>query len=128
MGMVYNFYKNMPTKNQKSIANEFNTGVRQLLSWIENITYVRNLMAHYMRLYNFGLQKTPVKCRYNHKFRDTSHRVFDVVYVMKFLFLDDLEWDNYVVQNIGVILLEYENAVELQCIGFPEQWEDILRK
>lgn len=128
MGMVYNFYNNIPTKNQKEIANEFNTGARQLLSWIENITYIRNLIAHYMRLYNFKLQKTPAKCRYNHEFKETSYRVFDDVYIMKFLILDTKEWNNYIISNIHSLFLEYDKDIDLRCIGFSDEWERILRK
>ena len=98
----------MLTVNQKQIAAEFNTGVRQLDSWIENINYIRNLIAHYMRLYNFVLQKTPAKCNYNHKPYIVTYKIFDVIYVMKFLFFDSQEWNN--------------------CLGFPSDWEVILKK
>ncbi|WP_372997382.1 Abi family protein [Lutispora sp.] len=128
MGMVYYFYNNIPTKNQKAIAAEFNTGPRQLLSWIENITYLRNMIAHYMRLYNFKLQKTPIKCKYNHKYKETSYRVFDIIYIMNFLIFDSKEWNNYIVSNIKSLILEYEEDVNIKCIGFPEDWEKILKK
>lgn len=128
LGMIYNFYKNLPTKNQKDIAREYNTGPVQLLSWLENVKYIRNMIAHYMRLYNFKLQKTPVKCRKNHVFKETTHKIFDIIYVIKFLILDEGEWNNYIISNLGALFSQYNECVDKQCLGFPENWESILRK
>lgn len=128
MGMIYNFYKNMPTQNQKQIAREFNTGKQQLLSWIDNIKYVRNLVAHYMRIYNFNLQKTPMKCEYHHKTYIPTHKIFDIVYIMMFLILDKNEWNNNIISNIKALFLQYEEYIDISCIGFPDNWEDLLRK
>lgn len=128
MGMVYNFYINLPTSLQKIIAKEFNTGVNQLSSWIENITYIRNLVAHYMRLYNCKLQKTPVKCKRNHKYYSANYLIFDILYIMKFLILDNNDWNNNIASNIKSLILEYEEYIDLDCIGFPAEWEELLRK
>ncbi len=127
MGMIHNFFKNMPTGNQKDIAREYNTGPLQLSSWLENVKYIRNMIAHYMRLYNFNLQKTPMKCAKNHVFRETTHKVFDVIYIMKFLFLDAGEWNHYIVSNIDALFLQYDEFIDIKCLGFPEKWEVILR-
>lgn len=128
LGMINHLYKNMLTVNQKQIASEFNTGVRQLDSWIENINYIRNLIAHYMRLYNFVLQKTPTKCNYNHKPYIVTHKIFDIIYVMKFLFFDSEEWNNYVISNLSSLFLQYETFIDKDCLGFPSDWEVLLKK
>lgn len=128
MGMIFNFYKNMPTTNQKQIAREFHTGVQQLLSWIDNIKYVRNLVAHYMRIYNFNLQKIPMKCTNHHKIYNPTHKIFDVVYIMMFLIQDKNEWNNNIISNIKALFLQYEEYIDIRCIGFPDNWEALLRK
>jgi len=128
MGMLFNFYKNLPTENQKAISREFNTGPVQLSSWIDNIKYTRNLLAHYMRIYNFKLQKTPVHCYKNHKYKITSYKIFDIVYVMKFMFHNKEEWNNYVLPNFRHLIDEYSTYICLDGIGFPEEWEKILTK
>lgn len=128
LGMVYNLYKNIPTKNQKQIASEFNTGPNQLSSWLENIVYIRNMIAHYMRIYNFNLQKTPAQCKKNHVFTDTTHKIFDVIYIMKFLTLNEEEWNTYIINNIELLFQQYKNHIDIKCLGFPNNWKEILVK
>lgn len=129
MGMLFHFYGNMETKLQKGIAKEFNTGPNQLISWMDNITYIRNLIAHYMRLYNFKLQKTPVKCNNNHgDYNETTYKIFDVVYIMMFLIQDANEWNNYIIANIKALFLEYDHSIDIDDLGFPDNWESILKK
>ncbi len=126
LGMLYHLYLNLPTKNNKEIAREFNTGPKQFSSWIENITYLRNLIAHYMRLYNFRLQKTPAFCHKNYKVRINSYLVFDLIYLMMILIQDKDEWNNYLVPNINNLFTEYEDFIEIKCLGFPENWLELL--
>lgn len=128
-GMLEAFFKNMPTKSQKAIAKEFGTGADQLASWIENVRYLRNMLAHYMRVYDFRLQKNPRPCKYHHAlFNKTTYRAFDIVYVMKALFLDANEWDKYVVSELERLLDEYRTVIDMSCIGFPPNWKDLLLK
>lgn len=129
LGMLEALFKNLPTKSQKAIAKEFNTGPVQLASWIENVRYLRNMIAHYMRLYDFGIQKTPIPCKKHHAaFKKTTHRVFDIVFVMKALYLDANEWDTYIVDELERLFDEYDEVIELSCIGFPLNWKTILLK
>jgi len=129
LGMLEALFKNLPTQSQKAIAREFNTGAVQLASWIENVRYLRNMIAHYMRLYDFRLQKTPKPCKNHHAvFRKTTHRVFDIVFVIKALFLDADEWDDYVVSELERLFDEYDGVIELSRIGFPLRWKQLLLK
>lgn len=129
MGMIYNLYINLNTNYQKLIAKKYSTGVDQLSSWIGNIKYIRNIVAHYMRLYNFKLQMTPKKCDINF---DTnfkpSYKIFDIIYIMKFMMFDKDEWNNYIIPNLKALIQEYEPFVILNDIGFPVNWEILLKK
>lgn len=126
MGMLHHFYQNIPGTAQKEIAREFNTGPNQLKSWIECTTYLRNMIAHYMRLYNFKMQKTPVICNRNHKHVVATYRAFDIVYIMKFLFGDENKWNSFIVANIKELVGEYQLFVEPKCLGFFDAWESLL--
>lgn len=142
MGMIYNYYKNISeNKNKnlkitkdnkmsirKKLAKEYKTGEIQLESWIENISYIRNAAAHYMRLYNVKLQKTPVKCKKNHgENYIVSNRVFDIIHIMKFLILNNTEWNN-ILLNIDALFNEYEDILDISLLGFPKNWFNILKK
>ncbi len=142
MGMIYNFYKNIAeNKNpnlkikknnkqsiKKQLAKKYNTSDDILESWIENILYVRNMLAHYTRIYNVKLQKTPAKCKINHKENYiVTNRIFDVVHIMKFLVLDIDEWNNTLI-NIDALFEQYDNYIDIKLLGFPKNWYEILKK
>lgn len=128
IGMIKSLYKNVNTSVQKMVAKEYNTGVNQLMSWIENIVYTRNLVAHYMRIYNFKLERTPANCKVNHKYNIITYRVFDIFHIMKFLILDKNEWNNHIILNLESLIDEYKLYIELDLIGFCEDWKEILIK
>ena len=128
MGMINSLYSNINTSIQKMVAKEYRTGVNQLSSWIENIVYTRNLVAHYMRMYNFKLQKTPANCKVNHQCNIVTYRIFDIFHIMKFLVLDKQEWNNHIIPTLDMLIKEYEQYIELELIGFSKDWKDILIK
>ena len=55
-GTLSKFYKNMKNSDKKVVAKSFGVGFTYLESWLESISYVRNICAHYGRLYN-GLSR-----------------------------------------------------------------------
>ena len=58
-GTLSKFFKNMHNKDKKEIAKTFGVGYTYFESWLESISYVRNICAHYGRLYNAKMAKTP---------------------------------------------------------------------
>jgi abortive infection bacteriophage resistance protein len=61
MGTLSKLYKNLIVLPQKSaIGNEMGLNAhRELSSWLEAITYVRNIAAHHSRLWSRTMVKTP---------------------------------------------------------------------
>ncbi len=59
-GTLSKFYTNMKNGDKKIVATLFCVGYTYLESWLESIAYVRNICAHYGRLYNAKLAKTPI--------------------------------------------------------------------
>ena len=49
----------MKPEDKKAVSRTFGVGYTYFESWIENIAYVRNICAHYGRLYNAKMAKTP---------------------------------------------------------------------
>lgn len=126
LGMTWNCYKNLKTPLRKSIARYFNTGINQLESWIECVSYIRNLSAHNMRLYNFNTQKSPKSCNKNFKDFQHSYKIYDIIYIMKFLFSKKDEWNNYVLPAIDSIFEQYSEFISLDSYGFPHDWYSSL--
>ena len=59
-GTLSKFFKNMHPVDKKQVSKTFGIGYTYFESWIENIAYVRNMCAHYGRLYNAKMVKTPI--------------------------------------------------------------------
>jgi len=128
MGNLSAIYKNLKGPYQKVLARSYHTGPVQLESWIENLTFTRNHLAHYMRIYDFNFGRTPTQCKHHHQYKETSGRIFDQIYIMSFLYSTPDEWNNYVIPEIKGLLEEYSEYVKLPALGFPEDWANILKR
>lgn len=128
MGNLYALYKNLISKYQKDLAKSYGTGSRQLISWLENLTYTRNHLAHYMRVYNFNFGRTPLSCNRHPRTFPTSNMIFDQIYIIACMYSDKTEWKNYVVPELKALIDEYSEDITLSGLGFPEDWEYILLK
>ena len=123
-GTLSKFFKNMKNSDKKAVAKTFGIGYTYLESWLESISYVRNICAHYGRLYNAKLSKTPVLYK---EYSDTgigNNRIFCILLCMKHILKNDTHW-NFYVQDIETLIDKYEK-VDIKTMGFPENWKDLL--
>lgn len=128
MGNLHAVYDNLLGKYQKAIARSYGTGPQQLASWIENLTYTRNHLAHYMRIYNFNFGRSPAQCDRHHTYTHVTNMIFDQLYIISFMYSDAVEWNTYVLPEIKRLLSSYSEDISLPSIGFPTDWEQILRR
>lgn len=125
-GALSKFYKNMKNKDKKEIAKSFKVGYTYLESWLESFSYVRNICAHYGRLYNAKLSKAPTLYREYLDCNISNNRVFSVLLCLKHLLKDDLHWDIFV-DKISDLFKKYK-CINIETMGFVKNWEDLLRK
>ena len=64
---------------QALFAQIYGVKYTYLESWIEHIAFVRNICAHYGRLYNVNLSKTPALYKQYTKLGISSVRVFAIL-------------------------------------------------
>lgn len=126
MGNLQAIYNNLLGKYQKQLAKTYVTGPLQLGNWINNLTYARNHLAHYMRIYQFNFGRTPAECRNHARTFPPSHKIFDQIFVIFCMYSDCHEWNYYVLPEIRAIIEEYAGDIQLSGIGFPDNWIDIL--
>lgn len=124
-GTLSKFYKNMLNTDKKAIALLFNVGYTYFESWIESIAYVRNICAHYGRLYNAKLSKTPKLYREFTLAGIGNNRIFGVLICMKFLLKRDLYW-NIFIDNINELFNKYQE-IDIKTMGFPTNWKELLK-
>lgn len=119
-GAISKLYKNLKPECQKAIAKELGTSPKYLNSWLRSLVEVRNICAHYGRIYNRTLLFPP------RMYKDDN---FDNKYIFSILFIlkrytDKRLWINSILK-LTVALKEYK-SVELSKIGFPENWVELL--
>lgn len=123
-GTLSKFYKNLKSEDKKAISAMYSVGYTYFQSWIEALSYVRNICAHYGRLYNAKLSKTP-KLYNRYKGKDISNfRIFATLLTLKHILPNDCHWQDFV-QTI-VRLIEKYPSVNLRLIGFPQKWVEYL--
>ena len=126
MGNLHALYDNLETSLQKQIAKLYQTGPRQLSNWIENLTYTRNHLAHYMRIYNYNFGRTPKACKRHPRNFTPTNMIFDQIYIMFCMYSDKEEWNSYVVPELKSLVEDYGDYVELRGLGFPTDWDKLL--
>lgn len=125
-GTLSKFYKNMNNQDKKAIAKSFGVGYTYFESWLESISYVRNICAHYGRLYNAKLSKTPILYKEYSQAGIGNNRIFGVLLCLKHLLKNDIHWELFV-DKIQLLFEKYE-SVDLNTMGFPENWKELLQQ
>lgn len=123
-GTLSKFYKNMKNTDKKAIASSFAIGYTYLESWIENIAFVRNICAHYGRVYNVNLSKTPILYKQYIADGISNLRVFATLLCMKHILKNDNHWKDFVDQI--ELLFEKYTSVKPKLMGFPNNWKKLL--
>lgn len=123
-GTLSKFYKNMLNKDKKAIAKTFGVGYTYFESWLESISYVRNICAHYERIYNAKLSKKPMLYKEYTQAGIENNRIYGVLLCLKHLLKNDTHW-NLFVDNVELLFDKYE-CVQISTMGFPENWKELL--
>lgn len=123
-GTLSKFFKNLKSTDKKAIAASYHIAYPYLESWIESIAYVRNLCAHYGRLYNAKLTKTPNLYKQHTHAGIKNIRVFSVLVCISLLLPRDAQWETFLVE-LEMLIRKYP-SVQIETMGFPENWKEFL--
>ena len=122
-GMLSRFYSNMKVEDKKAIGKQFGVGYTYLESWLKSIVNVRNICAHYGRIYNVKLSIKPTL--YRQYPSEYNYRIFGILIVLKYMVADTSLWLSFK-NTLQAIIDEYSIFIDLKTIGFPENWLEIL--
>lgn len=124
-GTLSKFFKNMQNIDKKAIASSYGVGYTYFESWIEYISFIRNVCAHYGRLYNINFSKTPILYRQYTQKGIGNIRVYAVLLCLKHLLPNDRHWYEFV-DTVELLFDKYPN-VKKELMGFPkDDWKDFL--
>lgn len=126
-GMLSYFYSDLPTPDQKQLARYlYNTTNMNLISWLRCCTDIRNICAHYGRLYFRIFPAIPANLSGLEK--NIERRLFGVILVLKTLYPDTDKWNIETYEELKKLIASYSNVINLNHIGFPTDWESRLKK
>lgn len=123
-GMLSSLYSIMLPQDQKAIAAQYRTNAKYLNGWIQCLVEVRNICAHYGRLYNMPLKKTPHLYTEHAQYRTAVNRIFAVLITIRRMLRGKAVWTTFYTSLVG--LMENYPEVRLPFIGFPEEWQSVL--
>lgn len=121
-GTISKLYSNMKKEDQDIIAFDFGVKLIYFRSWLRSFVEVRNICAHYGRLYN-KLLLAPPKLYNSMQF--TNKRIFAVFILLK-NYCSKEKWKNCL--NRLYNAFRNYNSVDSYRMGFPENWQELLEK
>ena len=123
-GTLSKLYKNLLPEHKRKIAAVYSTYPDLLSSWLNSFVLVRNICAHYGRLYNRNLLARPKIPKNAPKLN--NYKVFSVIYLL-YKYVDD-PWLKLSLYCRLKNAIAQHSFVELAKVGFPTNWEEIIRR
>lgn len=128
MGMISFFFADLKTEDKKAIAREYHTDYVHLQSWLHSASVLRNISAHYGRLYHATFYYPPKLPRSYLKNKvlgpDSLGRQ---LCMLKLLHASSKErWNSTFVTPLTALIEEYGEMIDLSSMGLPADWEKLL--
>ena len=125
-GSLSKLFSNMTNDARNEIARRnYRVPAIYLGSWLKCLSYIRNICAHYGRLYNRPLTSKPRLDRKSKYIGFSQGKIFAHIYILKELIPDRKKWIDFITR-LDALITEYKEIIELDRIGFPEDWEAVL--
>ena len=117
-GMLSIFFSDLLPADQKILAKDmFGLDDRVIRSWLHCCTNLRNICAHYGRLYFRDLGAIPALPK---KFRFSFDRkLFSTIMMLNLMYPDREKWRTSFVNAFVALFERYQEYIDLNHIGFP---------
>ncbi len=126
-GNLSSLYSILTMEDKKQIASLYHTKPQYLSSWILSLVEIRNICAHYGRLYNMPLKQTPrLYSDVSNYVQPKSNKLFPVLVAIRRMLDANDQWQEFE-QALEKIINEYTDVIRLSFMGFPKNWKDALR-
>lgn len=127
-GTLSKLFKILKTKDKKEIVNSYysnNIYYTYIESWLYSLSIVRNVCAHYGRIYNKRFSIRPKFLDVDKKHNLKNNELFAVLYNLKYLMPDKVQWRQWVT-HLEALIYEYNEIVDINLMGFPENWKNTI--
>ncbi|WP_434799726.1 Abi family protein [Terrisporobacter vanillatitrophus] len=124
-GTLSKLYSNMLPQDTTYIKKELcNINPKLVNSWLHSLTHLRNVCAHYGRIYNTYFPTIKIKnTDKNNVINDKQ--IFAYILAIKHLIADKAVWNDFFIK-LQALFYKYNTCINLEFLGFPENWVSIL--
>lgn len=124
-GSLSSLFSILKAEDQKNISHYYNTDPKFLKNWILCLVEVRNICAHYTRLYNMPLKENPRLYKENLQYKGKQNKIFPVLLIIKRMLKTNEQWFS-LLKDLKNTFAKYKGSFQYAFMGFPKNWEEIL--
>lgn len=121
-GMLSYFYNDLTTADKKTFAG---ANYKEMVSWLRCCTDLRNICAHYGRLYYRIFSAMPTGFRIT---EPAKRRLWGAMLTVKALYPSPEKWNLEFMPALEALFEEYKEDIDLYHMALPNDWSDQLRK
>ena len=121
-GMLSYFYNDLITADKKTFAG---TDYKNMISWMRCCTDLRNICAHYGRLYFRIFSAMPSGFQISEA---AKRRLWGAILSVKALYPSTEKWNSEFMPRIEALFEEYKEDIDLYHLAFPIDWAIQLKK
>lgn len=126
-GMLNTFFADLKTDDKKNIADKaFGINYRYVEDWLYCLSDLRNMCAHYNRLYANKMENVP-KQPPNIE-TPLTDSLYSHLIILKELYPREDIWRSGFIMRLEMLFAEYNDVIRLEHLGFPENWKEELTK
>ena len=121
-GTLSYFYNDLTTSDKKVFAGNH---YKDMISWMRCCTDLRNICAHYGRLYFRIFTAMPSGFEISEA---AKRRLWGAILSVKALYPSSEKWNNEFMPRIEALFEEYKEDINLYHLAFPRNWAEQLEK
>lgn len=121
-GTLSYFYNDLKTADKKLFAGVFH---RDMISWLRCCTDLRNICAHYGRLYYRVFTAVPSGFELQ---ENAERRLWGALLAVKALYPSKENWNQEFLPSLEALFEKYSDDINLKHIAFPIDWVANLKK
>ena len=122
-GMLGQLFSIMRQEDQEAVAGAYSLTPEELCALISAAIDVRNICAHYSRLYNQAIEDQPQLSAQQKIYE--SDKVFPTLLALRAVAGRERIWTE-MLRSIQALCAEFPQA-DLSLCGFPQNWIDVLK-
>lgn len=122
-GMLSKMTEGLKKGLRKQIAKDFGIAQSQLVSWMETLTYVRNICAHHSRLWNREVSLKPELLSEWKGNGVSNSRVYCVFLVLEHILCRASPRSRW--KDMLMLAILDNPHVNLAAMGFPPNWKEL---